>query len=74
MGKHVRIYRGVQLKSELYCNGTHPLQHNRPTTCDITQQYSYDTFVSLVFHSHMERLGTHLKHVTLSFIFFIKTP
>jgi len=33
------------------------LQHDHPAVSIITQQYSAATFVSLKFHSYMERFG-----------------
>jgi hypothetical protein len=33
------------------------LQHDRPDACDIAQQYSSSTFVSLPFHTRKKKIG-----------------
>ena len=56
--------QGVQVKSKL---PTHLNCIGRNMTAPpsvIAQQYSSATFVSLRFHSRMEKLGARLRHVT----------
>jgi hypothetical protein len=46
------------------------LQHGCPTACIITQQYSSNTFISLLLHYHKEKFDALFKEFFCNLHFF----